>query len=63
VNPLIMVIMAIAGLCGPRIQSGPMAGSENVKQAKTCQVELLKCVNSKNSAPDSALQSCILEGK
>jgi len=61
-NPLVMVLIAIAGMCGPRNQS-PMQGPEVAQKAKQCQIDLLKCVNSKSSSPDSALQACILEGK
>jgi hypothetical protein len=63
-SSLLMALIAIAGICGPRVQSGgAVSPQETAKQAKICQIELLKCAQSKGGSIDTGLAQCISEGK
>ena len=62
-NTLLMTIMAIAALCGPRVQTS--SATKN-PEAKQCQQEMLKCALANNASIgnlDEQLKRCILEGK
>jgi hypothetical protein len=61
---LLIAIAAIAALCGPRNQT-PSSMSTSVevsKKAKDCQVQMIKCVKAKSTAPvDESLVTCMQE--
>lgn len=60
-NPLLFAIAAIAALCGPRVQHG--GSDQERQQVKQCQVEMLKCVQSKQGNVENNLAQCIGETK
>ncbi len=64
-NELLLAIAAIAALCGPRVQMGSGMGSSTTvrTEVKQCQVEMLKCVQSKQGNMSTALAQCVGETK
>lgn len=60
-NSLLLALQAIAILCGPRVQLGSTDQQRQV--VKQCQVEMLKCVQSKQGSIENALAQCVGETK